>query len=207
MPNRARAVWAFSMVFPLILVTVPAMFWLRLPTNYGFELSAPEANHWLPTIWLLALWLAVALAIRTDLRNRGIDGHGGYAALQVLIGVFFVGIAFFVRALDWSGAHDVQNVNRGDYHLVIREESCGATCDADLSLRQEWTLVPGLLRVRYLGYWSHAGRGAIVLRHSGSRIDSFAVHIAEWGKRRPVATDTMVVVAHSPWDPGGTTGR
>lgn len=52
----------------------------------------------------------------------------------------------------------------------------------------------------YLSHWGHAGKGAITLRRSGSQIDSFDVHIAEWGKRRPVATDTVVVVAHSPWD-------
>lgn len=200
MPNRVRAVWAFSIVFAFMLVAVPAIFWLELPSNYGFELSAGEANHWLPTIWLLALWLAVALAIRTDLRNRGIHRHVGYAVLQVLVGVFLVGIALFVRLLDWSGSDELQSVDRGDYRLVIREESCGATCDADVALRQEWTMVRGLLRVRYLGYWSHAGRARITLRRSGSQIDSFEVHIAEWGKRRPVATDTVVVVAHSPWD-------
>ena len=200
MPNRARAVSAFSVVFALILLAVPAMFWVELPSNYGFELSAEEANHWLPTIWLLALWLALALAIRTDLRNRGIDRRAGYAVLQVLTGVFFVGIALFVRLLDWSGSHELQSVDRGDYRLVIREGSCGATCDVDLALRQEWKMVPGLVRVRYLGNWGHAGSGRIALRRSGSQIDSFDVHIAEWGRRRPVATDTVVVVAHSPWD-------
>ncbi|HEY4670436.1 MAG TPA: hypothetical protein VIG78_00095 [Gemmatimonadaceae bacterium] len=202
MPNREGAVWAFSIVFALILVAVPALFWLELPSNYGFELSAEEANQWLPTIWLVALWLAVALAIRTDLRNRGIDGHVGYAVLQVLIGVFFVGLALFVRLLDWSGSDELQSVDRGDYRLVIREESCGATCDFDLALRQEWKIVPGLLRVRYLGYWGHASSGRITPLRTGSQIDSFEVHIAEWGKKRPVATDTVVVVAHSAWGRG-----
>ena len=200
MPNRARGVWAFSIGLALLLVAVLAVLWLELPSNYGFELSAQEANHWLPTIWLLALWLVVALAIRTDLRNRGIDRHVGYAVLQVLIGLCFVGIALFVRLLDWSGSDKLQSVDRANYRLVLREESCGATCDFDLALRQEWTMVPGLLRVRYLGYWGHAGKGAITLRRSGAKIDSFDVHIAEWGKRRPFATDTVIVVAHSPWD-------
>ncbi|HEY2376415.1 MAG TPA: hypothetical protein VGH98_10625 [Gemmatimonadaceae bacterium] len=186
----------------MILVAGPVVFFRALPSSYGFELSAEEANHWLPTIWLLALWLALALALRTDLRNRGNDGRVGHAVLQVVLGVSFVGIALFTRLLDWSGAQEVQSVDRGDYRLVIREESCGATCDADLSLRQEWTMIPGLLRVRYLAYWSHAGRAAITLRGSGSQIDSFEVHIAEWGKKRPVATDTVVDVAHSPWDRG-----
>ena len=183
-----------------MLVAVPAVFWLELPSNYGFELSVEEANHWLPTIWLLALWIAITLAIRADLRSRGIHGHVGYAVLQVLIGVFFVGIALFVRLLDWSGSDELQSVDRGDYRLVIRVGSCGATCDFDLALRQEWKMVPGLVRVRYLGNWGHAGSGRITLRRSGSQIDSFEVHIAEWGKRRPVATDTVVVAAHSPWD-------
>ena len=200
MQKRTQALWAYTVLLALIVVAGPAVFFVGYRPPYGIEFSSESLNHWAAPIWLVALWLAVALALWSDLRNRGINARLGYMVLQAVLAVSLVGLASCIRLLDWSGSQEVQVVDRGEYRLVLRGESCGATCSADLSLRQEWVLVPGLLRVRHLGYWSHAGEGAIRLLHSDSQIDSFAVHIAEWGNKRPVATDTVVVVTHSPWD-------
>ena len=200
MQKRMQALWAYTVLLGLILVAGPAVFFLGYQPPYGIEFSSESLNHLAAPIWLATLWLAVALALRTDLRNRGINGRLGYVVLKAVLAVSLVGVAAFIFLLDWSGSHEVQVVDRGRYRMVLQQESCGATCAVDLSLRQEWMLVPGLLRVRHLGYWSHAGEGAVRLLRSESRVDSFEVHITEWGKRRPVATDTVVLVAHAPWD-------
>ena len=208
MQKRMQALRAYTALLALILVVGPAVFFLGYQPPYGIEFSSESLNHLAAPIWFVALWLAVALALRTDLRNRGTNGRVGYMVLKAVLALSFVGLASSIGLLlDSSGSHEVQVVDRDGYRLVLRWESCGATCAADLSLRQEWVLIPGLLRVRQLGYWSHAGEGAIRLIRSEPRTDSFEVHIAEWGSRRPVATDTVVVVAHSPWDRGPQSPR
>lgn len=197
MQTRTQVPWCLDVLPLLILFGALVLLFLTVKPPYAVEFSMDSLNHLTEPAFAVALWLAVAFALRTDLRNRDVTGHDGYALLQVVLAASLVGIAFFVQVLDWSGNKPVQIVDRGVYRLVLREEDCGATCSANIALRQEWRLAPGLLRVRPLGFWTDAGTGSIMLRRAGADADSFDVHIAAWRDNGPFTIDAVIVADHT----------
>jgi hypothetical protein len=171
-----------------VAIAALAAFWLALANWFHpvLRLAMDYANC--VALWLLLLlpWGAAIVAFAR------ITGRTRWLVLALTIPAIVVGaVPFAMTSLDLLvtpvGESDGIYTPIGRLPLphggtlVIYRTNCGAMCDYGVVVRQERTLVPGLLLVRNIYQRYHAQDAAVeILAPDLVRVEKCKVHLRSW---------------------------
>ena len=105
-------------------------------------------------------WIGAILTLRLRARWARVAGHVGITVFGILTFLALPGL-MFVSALGFGGTELLQKVPMSGYDVTLYRHSCGVLCDTGLWLKQEWPVVPGVVRVRMVRRWSNAAEGSV----------------------------------------------
>jgi hypothetical protein len=184
-------------VFVWIAVFAGIMYDARQVTNLRFTSDSVRHAAFL-LFWFVPPWLVVVVAMWYEWPLLGEGARVGRLVVLTILTLCLTMIAVLSVFTVFTHSRVCERVTMGRNAVVLEAVTCGSTCSADLVLRQEWSLVPGLVRSRQLGDWYQRSDGHISLL-SRSR-DTVVVRLQAPPSSDSTiqALDTVLVISRVP---------